>query len=389
MTESPGSPSPIDPALQAKIDRVLKDKIALEEHDPSWQKAFEEEVAHLRSVLPKGLAGRIEHFGSTAVKGLVAKPVVDMLVEVVSLERVREEVAPQLESLGYDYFWRPTFGDDGPPFYAWFIKRDAAGVRTHHIHMVPRHFEQHWRRLHFRDYLRNHPDVAEEYGALKRKLADAHSGDRVAYTQAKSEFITRVTEKAVREHQRNKASARTSDVRKSKFLALVLRHAPDRIGIELDSAGWVDVDVLLEALHQHGKGWSREDLDRVVAEDEKRRYSFSGDGHRIRANQGHSLSVDLALEAAVPPEFLFHGTVSRVLESIRQQGLIKGNRHHVHFSSAVETAESVGARRGEPVVLRVLARQMHDQGLSFYLSDNGVWLVDHVPAAFLEFPSGS
>jgi GrpB-like predicted nucleotidyltransferase (UPF0157 family) len=126
-----------------------------------------------------------------------------MLVEVTDLRAVRERVATVLEAQGYDYFWRPTRGDDGPPFYAWFIKRDpASGTRTHHIHMVERHFTDHWDRLLFRDYLIKHPPVAREYERLKLDLASAHPNDRVAYTAGKTAFVVRVTEEAQRHYGR-------------------------------------------------------------------------------------------------------------------------------------------------------------------------------------------
>jgi len=118
-----------------------------------------------------------------------------MLVEVTSLDKTRKVIAPVLEDQGYDYFWRPTWGDSTPPFYAWFIKRDSNDNRTHHIHMVETDFE-HWDRLLFRDYLIEHPDVAEKYGELKQRLSGIHHNNREAYTEAKTEFITGVTEKA-------------------------------------------------------------------------------------------------------------------------------------------------------------------------------------------------
>ena len=183
--------------LEEKIARVVGEEIDVVPYDPAWPKLFEQERRHLLSCLPAGLIGRVEHFGSTAVPGLAAKPVVDILVEVTSLEKTREQIAPLLEGQGYDYFWRPSFGDDIPPFYAWFIKRDAKGSRTHHIHMVEAGFE-HWNRLLFRDYLIDHPDVAREYGDLKMRLSKAHREDRVAYTQAKGDFIERITGIAVR-----------------------------------------------------------------------------------------------------------------------------------------------------------------------------------------------
>jgi GrpB-like predicted nucleotidyltransferase (UPF0157 family) len=129
--------------------------------------------------------------------------IVDLLVEVTDLEATRVRIAPVLESQGYDYFWRPTHGDDGPPFYAWFIKRDPqTGVRTHHIHMVEGHFSDHWDRLLFRDYLIEHPEVAREYEALKVRLASASPRDRVAYTRGKTEFIVRVAQEAKRYYGR-------------------------------------------------------------------------------------------------------------------------------------------------------------------------------------------
>lgn len=145
----------------------------------------------------------MEHFGSTAVPGLAAKPIVDVLVEVTDLEATKALIVPVLESRGYEYFWRPTHGDDGLPFYAWFIKRNPrTGIRTHHIHMVESHFTEHWNRLLFRDYLIEHPKVAREYEALKVRLASESARDRIAYTRGKTEFIVRVTEQAKRFYAR-------------------------------------------------------------------------------------------------------------------------------------------------------------------------------------------
>jgi len=181
--------------LEQKIARVLKEEVAIVSYDPRWPKMFEAERAHLLTCLPGGLIRRIEHFGSTAVPGLCAKPIVDMLVEVTRLEKTRTRIAPVLEARGYDYFWRPTWGDDTPPFYAFFIKRDQDGKRTHHIHMIKADFE-HWDRLLFRDYLIDHPPIADEYGRLKQMLSKQHPKDRVAYTEAKTAFITKVTQTA-------------------------------------------------------------------------------------------------------------------------------------------------------------------------------------------------
>ncbi len=181
--------------LEEKIARVLNEEIDVEPYDPCWPEMFEQERHHLLACLPRDIIGRIEHFGSTAVPGLAAKPIIDMLVEVTSLEETRRRIAPMLEAQGYDYFWRPSFGDDIPPYYAWFIKRDENGRRTHHIHMVESGFE-HWERLSFRDYLIAHPEIAREYGELKIRLATEFRHDRITYTKAKADFINRITEAA-------------------------------------------------------------------------------------------------------------------------------------------------------------------------------------------------
>lgn len=183
--------------LEERIARVVREDVAIAPYDAGWAEAFRAEREHLLACLPADLVRRVEHFGSTAVPGLAAKPIVDVLVEVTDLEATKARIAPLLEAQGYDYFWRPTHGDDGPPFYAWFIKRDpASGARTHHIHMVEASFTEHWDRLFFRDYLIAHPEAAREYEALKRRLASEFPHDRVAYTRAKGEFIARVTREA-------------------------------------------------------------------------------------------------------------------------------------------------------------------------------------------------
>jgi len=184
-------------SLEQRIQRVVREDVALAAYDPRWPELFREEKDHLLSCLPKGLLRRIEHFGSTAVPGLTAKPIIDLLVEVTDLQAARVQIAPLLEAQGYDYFWRPTIGDDGPPFYAWFIKRDpCTGIRTHHIHMVESDFVEHWDRLFFRDYLIEHPEVAKEYESLKVHLSSAFPKDRVAYTRGKTEFVAQVTARA-------------------------------------------------------------------------------------------------------------------------------------------------------------------------------------------------
>lgn len=184
--------TPKTESLEERIARVLRDKVEIVPYDPAWPGRFEEEKRFLLQTLPADIVRRIEHFGSTAVPGLEAKPVVDMLVEVASLEETKRRVVPALEALApYEYFWRPT-GVDSEPHYCWFIKRDFLGARTHHIHMVERGYPQ-WEALLFRDHLIAHPETAREYGELKRRLSKAHPGDRIAYTREKTAFITRVT----------------------------------------------------------------------------------------------------------------------------------------------------------------------------------------------------
>jgi putative RNA 2'-phosphotransferase len=173
----------------------------------------------------------------------------------------------------------------------------------------------------------------------------------------------------------------------SKFLSLVLRHQPETIGITLDAEGWVAIADLLTACAAHGKPITRELLEEVVATNDKRRFSISPDGVRIRANQGHSVEVDLGLTPREPPDLLFHGTVAKFLDAIRRIGLIKGNRHHVHMSADEQTAGKVGQRRGKPVILTIEAARMSRAGHAFFQSDNGVWLVDAVPPEYLRFPS--
>lgn len=177
------------------------------------------------------------------------------------------------------------------------------------------------------------------------------------------------------------------NTRISKFLAMVLRHKPEIIGITLDEAGWVDVEVLVAALARHGKAVSHKDLAHVVASNDKKRFAFSEDGRRIRASQGHSVQVNLGLAPAVPPEVLYHGTADRSVPAIRLEGLVKRQRQHVHLSTTRETAIAVGVRHGRPVVLEVRAGEMHRSGMTFFLSDNGVWLTDAVPPAFIAFPA--
>jgi putative RNA 2'-phosphotransferase len=185
----------------------------------------------------------------------------------------------------------------------------------------------------------------------------------------------------------NDTDGKDRTTRSSRRLAYHLRHAPERIGIELDSAGWVDVDVLLTALAAHGKGMSRADLDRVVAENDKRRFAFDATGTRIRASQGHSVEVDLDLPVAIPPDLLYHGTVAAFLPAILRTGLRPMNRHDVHLSHDAGTATTVGARRGTATVLTVDAGRMARDGHEFRVSANGVWLARAVPPEYLTVPT--
>ena len=180
-------------SLEQRIEEAIREQIAIVPYNPAWPKLFESEANHLRQTLPRSLVNRIEHFGSTAVPGLAAKPVVDMLIEVSSLEETQKQIVPLLEAKGYDYFWRL----DSEPPYAWFIKRNAQGARTHHLHMVEADSKL-WERLYFRDYLRQFSDEAQRYAELKISLAEKYPNDRVAYTKGKAEYIVALTEKAKR-----------------------------------------------------------------------------------------------------------------------------------------------------------------------------------------------
>ena len=169
-------------------------------------------------------------------------------------------------------------------------------------------------------------------------------------------------------------------------MSFVLRHNPASIGLSLNPAGWAQVDELLRAARKAGKPLTRDRLQQVVEQNEKQRFSFSEDGQRIRANQGHSIQVDLGLEPLTPPELLFHGTATRFLPSIAQHGLLPGGRLQVHLSPDEQTAIKVGQRHGTPVVLSIQAGRMSACGYHFYRSAKGVWLTDKVPVEFIIFP---
>lgn len=167
-------------------------------------------------------------------------------------------------------------------------------------------------------------------------------------------------------------------IRISKFLSLVLRHKPERIGLQLDAAGWASVDELIRLAKDAGTSMTRQDVEAVVAGNDKQRFALSPKRDRIRASQGHSIDIDLGLEARVPPDRLFHGTATRFLSSILEHGLEPQSRQHVHLSVDVATAVRVGQRHGRPVVLEVSAAAMASAGQEFFCSDNGVWLTSRV-----------
>lgn len=171
----------------------------------------------------------------------------------------------------------------------------------------------------------------------------------------------------------------------SKFLSLILRHNPDKIGLKLNQEGWADVEELLAKATTQHNSLNRDVLEKVVSQNDKQRFAFNEDRSMIRASQGHSIEVTLDLKASVPPEYLYHGTVSKYIESIKADGLKKMSRHHVHLSKDRETAAIVGGRRGVPVILTMRSGQMYKDGKVFYLSDNQVWLTDEVPSKYIQF----
>ncbi|MDL5056237.1 RNA 2'-phosphotransferase [Geitlerinema calcuttense] len=177
-------------------------------------------------------------------------------------------------------------------------------------------------------------------------------------------------------------------VKISKYLSKHLRHTPERLGLTLAPGGWVEVETLLSACASHQFPISRAELETVVTTSDKQRFAFNETKTRIRANQGHSVAVDLQLEPRTPPELLYHGTGEKSVPTILQSGLLKMSRHHVHLSENVETAQKVGMRHGKPVILAIDTVAMQEAGFSFYRSDNGVWLVDEVPPQYLRVLSG-
>ena len=174
----------------------------------------------------------------------------------------------------------------------------------------------------------------------------------------------------------------------SKFLSLILRHKPATILLSLDENGWAKVDELIKQANLYKVPLTHESLCRIVETNDKKRFVFSEDGLMIRANQGHSISVDLQLTEAEPPPLLYHGTALKNIDSIKANGLLKRQRHHVHLSEDRLTAKSVGGRYGKPIVIGVNAGEMYRSGFKFFQSENGVWLTDYVPAHYLDFELG-
>ncbi|MDE6789997.1 MAG: RNA 2'-phosphotransferase [Ruminococcus sp.] len=172
----------------------------------------------------------------------------------------------------------------------------------------------------------------------------------------------------------------------SKFLSLILRHSPSTIGIELEYHGaWADTEELINGINRTDKyRINMKILEEIVNSDNKQRYSFNDDKSKIRANQGHSVDVDMGFAEKIPPEILYHGTAERFVNSILAEGLKKMSRQYVHLSCDKETASKVGTRHGKLHIFKVLSGEMHRQGYKFYCSDNGVWLTDCVPPSFLE-----
>ncbi|MBR9760988.1 RNA 2'-phosphotransferase [bacterium] len=174
-----------------------------------------------------------------------------------------------------------------------------------------------------------------------------------------------------------------SQSRLSRTLSLILRHDPGVIGLILDDHGWARIDELLDCLNRKGKRVDRDLLEKIVAESDKQRFRISKDGKRVRANQGHSILIELNFEEKDPPQWLYHGTASRFMNAIEREGLQKQSRHHVQLSGDKDTARKAGARHGKPVVLEVAAQLMVSHGHQFFQSENGVWLVDEVPPDYL------
>jgi putative RNA 2'-phosphotransferase len=169
----------------------------------------------------------------------------------------------------------------------------------------------------------------------------------------------------------------------SKLMSLVLRHKPETIGLQLDENGWVPVPELIQKINNHGAALDINTLNKIVETNDKKRFAFNDDKTKIRASQGHSIAVELNLNPVQPPGILYHGTAAHFAESILKDGIIKQKRQHVHLSQLKETAKAVGSRHGKPVILSIDAKAMAADGFDFYLSENGVWLTNEVPARYI------
>lgn len=181
----------------------------------------------------------------------------------------------------------------------------------------------------------------------------------------------------------NKKDYENSDKGLGKTLSYILRHHPEAFNVHMDSHGWVNVDELLSQMRKRGRIIDHEILERIVRENDKKRYSYNENKTKIRANQGHSIPVDLELLPVTPPDTLYHGTAEKFLESIFQKGIMKMSRNHVHLSVDTETAFDVGSRHGNPVVLEIDSKRMYDDGLDFSLSENKRWLCEYVPVKYI------
>lgn len=170
----------------------------------------------------------------------------------------------------------------------------------------------------------------------------------------------------------------------SKLMSLALRHDPSVINITLDENGWTSIQSLLEGLGKKGHPLAMGELVDLVESNDKKRFTFNEAGDRIRANQGHSVEVELQLDEQEPPYTLYHGTVAKFLEGIKDKGLLKMSRQHIHLSANKDTAVNVGQRRGKPVILKINTYQMYKDGHKFYCSQNGVWLTEHVPSEYIQ-----
>ncbi|HBF5205141.1 TPA: RNA 2'-phosphotransferase [Clostridioides difficile] len=170
----------------------------------------------------------------------------------------------------------------------------------------------------------------------------------------------------------------------SIFISLILRHKPETIGIKLDDYGYADVNELIEKINNTGRNINIEILEQIVKEDNKQRYSFNDDRSKIRANQGHSINVNVELRELESPKYLYHGTATRFLDNIKNEGIIKQSRLYVHLSRDIDIAVKVGKRHGTPVILKINTGKMYENGYKFYLSENNVWLCEYIPFKYVE-----